>query len=167
MLTSTRVARREKGRRGNPINRYSSTVKCGNDCVLGRIFFTTPWNARHARRPATKADVIDIADFQKPGMPKERNERRTACRSIWDLSISRSRKLMQIQDAHHQYAWKPLNYSTMDSIYNNFRRGFWENGGINMHGTKPLIVRRSQENRKNDKKYSVKEKNLRVIWMHF
>jgi len=48
MLTSIRVARREKGRRWNSINRYSSTLKCGNDCrARSRTnFFPQPHGTR-------------------------------------------------------------------------------------------------------------------------
>jgi len=96
MLAFIRVARREKGRRGNPINRYSSTLKCGNDCRVRfrpNFFFFATLVERAARStPRHKDGVIDIADFQKPGMPRERNERGTACRSTWNLSISRLRQ---------------------------------------------------------------------------
>lgn len=107
MLTSTRVARREKGRRGNPMNRYSSTLKCGNDCVLDRIFFTTPVERAARSTPRHKGGRNRYCRFSKARDAKG-EKRQGNCMSIYlgfkYLKIAVARELMQIQDAHHQYA---------------------------------------------------------------
>lgn len=58
-------------------------------CALGRIFFTSLWNAWHARR-RHKDGVIDIADFLRA----EEKERKKNCTSVCFgiLNISRSRR---------------------------------------------------------------------------
>ena len=119
-----RLARKKKDRRRNSINRYSSTLKCGNDCraLYDRIFSTTLWNARHAWR-RHKDGVIDIADFfESQG---GRSKRGIACQGL-PRDFKYFRIMRRLRRATQTYAdteraiidtrvQKPLNYSAIDS----------------------------------------------------
>lgn len=107
----------KKGRRRNPINRYSSTLKCGNDCrALSAEFFSHLCGSVARSTPPQRRCNRYCGFFESRRKGTKEKLHVGLFRDFKYFKITTGENLCKYGTRDHRYMRKSLNYSTRNPL---------------------------------------------------